>query len=82
MSMERPRSFYLEHLRDETIRGVGMVGVGPATVDQLGFGVVPRGAERDVQRVEMLRRRMRHLAIGRLLIVAVHIIVPAHAKNG
>ena len=57
-----------------------MVGVGPAAMDQLGLGVVPCGAECDVQRVEMLRCWVRHLGVGRLLIVAVHIIVPAHPK--
>ena len=45
-------------------------------VDGLCLRLVPGNAERDKQRVEMLRRRVRRLGMGRLLLVVFHVIVP------
>jgi hypothetical protein len=45
-------------------------------VDQLGLAPFPGGAERDVQRVEVVGPRVRHLPVRRLLLVPIHIIMP------
>jgi hypothetical protein len=60
----------------EPVGRVGERAVGPALVDLLRLRAVPGGAERDVQRVEVVRPRVRHLRVRRLLLVPLHVLVP------
>jgi hypothetical protein len=60
----------------EPVGRVGERAVGPALVDLLRFRAVPGGAERDVQRVEVVRPRVRHPRVRRLLLVPLHVLVP------
>nr|ACN31223.1 unknown [Zea mays] len=61
----------------EPVGRVGERAVGPALVDLLRLSAVPGGAERDVQRVEVVRPRVRHPRVRRLLLVPLHVLVPS-----
>jgi hypothetical protein len=68
-------------LGGEPVGRVGERGVGPALVDLLRLCAVPGGAERHVQRVEVVRPRVRHPPMRRFLLEPVHVLVPDKATG-